>query len=530
MHTALYRKKRPQTFNDLVGQESIITTLQNQLRNGTVSHAYLLCGTRGTGKTTSAKIFARAVNCPHSAEAGDPCNLCETCLDILAERNLNVIEIDAASNNGVDNIRDLREEVKYPPSSGTYKVYIIDEVHMLTTAAFNALLKTLEEPPEHVIFILATTDPQKIPSTILSRCQRYDFKRVNRYDMCKTLEEYMNEEGVQIEQAALEYIAAISDGAMRDALSILDQCTSLYENEDITLNKIQSLLGAVDQTVLFAYTDALLQKKASSALHIISQVTKDGRDLSRFTADIITHLRNILVAAQIDNYQDILDYSTETIEKFKLQGCSASPETLIDYIKEFSELQNQLRYSSQERLMLEVFTIKLSALNVVAPVVHVSPTPIPTPEITTPAVIGPSLPIAAPVAVETEAPIPAEEPTSAAPHVQTPEADTADTLDISSNWADFCASLSGLLKSMLALCKVESGEGVKIICSNIGSKQYITEHKDEVSAALAKYFKLPTIPNIVIVADEEYNKPAEQNSDTFKESIQSQINMQVSFE
>ena len=512
MHTALYRKKRPQTFNDLVGQESIITTLQNQLRNGTVSHAYLLCGTRGTGKTTSAKIFARAVNCPHSAEAGDPCNLCETCLDILAERNLNVIEIDAASNNGVDNIRDLREEVKYPPSSGTYKVYIIDEVHMLTTAAFNALLKTLEEPPEHVIFILATTDPQKIPATILSRCQRYDFKRINRSAMCQTLAGYMEKEGVQVEAAALEYIAAVSDGAMRDALSILDQCMSLYENEAITLNKIQGLLGAVDQAVLFAYTNALLQKNAATALHIISQVSKDGRDLSRFTSDIITHMRNILVAAQINNYQDILDYSTETIEKFKLQGCSAPPETLIGYIKEFSELQNQLRYSSQERLMLEVFTVKLSALNLDVPI-HI-------PKVKDIVKDIKEAPLAKTPTIEAEAPVAMVEEVQ---H-QVPESD-----DISAKWSDFCASLGGLLKSMLALCKVESGEGIKIICSNIGSKQYITDHKDEVADALTNYFRLPSKPNIVIVADGEYNKPVEQ-SDMFKENIQAQINMQVSFE
>ena len=522
MHTALYRKKRPQTFKDVIGQESIITTLQNQLRSNTVSHAYLLCGTRGTGKTTSAKIFARAVNCPYSAELGDPCNTCEACTDILAERSLNVIEIDAASNNGVDNIRDLREEVKYPPSFGRYKVYIIDEVHMLTTAAFNALLKTLEEPPEHVIFVLATTDPQKIPATILSRCQRYDFKRINRYDMCQTLSDYMDKEGIKVEAAALEYIASASDGAMRDALSILDQCISLYENEDITLDKIQGLLGAVNQGVLFAYTDALLQKNASAALHIISQVSKDGRDLTRFTSDIISHMRNILIAAQINDYQDILDYSSETVEKFKLQGNTTPPETLIEYIKEFSELQNQLRYSSQERLMLEVFTVKLSALNSTgAPVAQV------------PVVNSQVKPVKVDILKEEPAAplintVEVAENIITEPEAQIPK--SSESNDISSNWAEFCSSLSGLLKSMLALCKVESGEGIKIICNNIGSKQYITDHKDSVAEALVNYFKLPSKPNIVIVADEEYNKPIEQNANMFKDNIQSQINMPVSFE
>jgi len=508
MYTALYRKKRPQSFEDMIGQESIVATLQNQLRSKTISHAYLFCGTRGTGKTTSAKIFARAVNCLNSIELGEPCNKCESCVDILAERNLNVIEIDAASNNGVDNIRDLREEVKYPPSTGIYKVYIIDEVHMLTTAAFNALLKTLEEPPEHVVFILATTDPQKLPATILSRCQRYDFKRISRLDMCQTLASYMDKEGVQIEAAALEYIAAVSDGAMRDALSILDQCISLYEDEAITLEKIQNLLGAVDQGVLFTYTEALLQKNAATALHTISQVSKDGRDLSRFTSDIINHLRNILIAAQLTNNQgqDILDYSAETITKFKVQGSSVSPEILIDYIKEFSELQNQLRYSSQERLMLEVFTVKLSALK-------------------------PSMP--APITIQSlqlekiqEAPLP---PVTSSVEIPTEDShQPPEVNDISSKWLDFCASLSGLLKSMLLLCKVDCGEDIKIICNNIGSKQYITDHKDAVASAFISYFNLPGNPNIVIVVDEEYNKP--RTSDTFKENIQSQINMEVSFE
>jgi len=352
MYTALYRKKRPTSFAAVVEQSHIVTTLTNQLRRGQISHAYLFCGTRGTGKTTTAKIFARAVNCPSSVETGEPCNDCDTCKDILADRNLNVIEIDAASNNGVDNIRDLREEVKYPPSQGAYKVYIIDEVHMLTTAAFNALLKTLEEPPDHVIFILATTDPQKIPATILSRCQRYDFKRITRQGMVSALHKIMESDNHPVETDALEYIASVSDGAMRDALSILDQCLAL--GGELTLAKVQDLLGAVDQQSLFDYTAALIANNTDDALQIITQASKEGRDLSRFLADIIRHLRNILVAAQISDKSDILDYAPETIARFREQGGLISPIALIDYIKDFSEQQNQLLYSSQERLMLEV--------------------------------------------------------------------------------------------------------------------------------------------------------------------------------
>ena len=532
MYTALYRKKRPQTFQTMVDQTSIITTLRNQLRSGSISHAYLFCGTRGTGKTSTAKIFARAVNCPHSATKGDPCNECEICLDILAERNLNVIEIDAASNNGVDNIRDLREEVKYPPSVGTYKVYIIDEVHMLTTAAFNALLKTLEEPPEHIIFILATTDPQKIPATILSRCQRYDFKRISRQGMSQTLADYMAEEGIQIEAAAIEYIASVSDGAMRDALSILDQCLSLYENEVITLDKVQSLLGAVDQNALFDYTNALLQRNSAAALKIISKVSKEGRDLSRFTADIITHLRNILVAAQISNHEDILDYSAETISRFQAQGKLVPPEILIEYIKEFSELQNQLRYSSQERLILEVYTVKLSAKvstytqavvstdsvveEIVASFTATQQSNSTTTEITSSSLSVPYI----------------------EPQTETDTNDGSDSsgstnkLDIvASNWPNFCTSLGGLLKSMLALCKIECNNGITIICSNAGSLQYLKDRKNEILSAIVDYFQLPDEPPIVIIADEGYNEPKlETIKDDFKESLQSQVNMKITFE
>ena len=236
-YQALYRKFRPDTFDGVVGQDHIVRTLKNEIVSDMVSHAYLFCGTRGTGKTSTAKIFAKAINCL-SPKDGEPCGKCAMCTAIQEGRSVNVIEIDAASNNGVDNIRDIREEVKYPPTEGKYKVYIIDEVHMLSPGAFNALLKTLEEPPAHVIFILATTDPQKVPVTILSRCQRFDFKRISSGEITKTLKKYIKIEGAQAEESALSAIGRLADGSMRDSLSILDQCLAFYHNEVITEDKV----------------------------------------------------------------------------------------------------------------------------------------------------------------------------------------------------------------------------------------------------------------------------------------------------
>ena len=520
MYTALYRKKRPTNFESVVGQKPIVTTLKNQLQGGQISHAYLFCGTRGTGKTSTAKIFARAVNCQQSVETGEPCNNCEVCQDILSERNLDVIEIDAASNNGVDNIRDLREEVKYPPTAGIYKVYIIDEAHMLTTAAFNALLKTLEEPPDHVIFILATTDPQKIPATILSRCQRYDFKRITRKDMVETLANYMENDNLLADRDALDYIASVSDGAMRDALSILDQCLSLYSNETITLEKVQNLLGAMDQSALFAFGNALLKNDASYALNIIAQAAKQGKDISRFIADIITHFRNLLVASQIADNTDILDYSPETIENFRAQGSAANPLTLISYIKEFSELQNQMRFLPQERLALEVCTIKLCSKPQHSGIVTPSPTEsvysdnkakgdMPDANIELPEVKGTQ------TVKDDKSTITVKE-----------EKSVSDDTNIVEKWTEFCGSLNGLLKSMLALCQVEcSGSNITIICRDQGSLQYIKDQKDTITFALTSYFNLPAAPNIVFTINNSYNDP-----DTFKKIIQNQVNLPVDFQ
>ena len=330
----------------------MVTALQNQLETGQISHAYLFCGTRGTGKTSAAKIFARAVNCT-SSEDGGPCNICETCQSILAERCMDVVEIDAASNNSVDNIRDLREEVRYPPTQCTHKVYIIDEVHMLSTSAFNALLKTLEEPPSHVIFILATTDPQKIPATILSRCQRYDFKRITAADMTATMKRYL--EDTSYEDAALEQIAYHSDGAMRDALSLLDQCLAMGEDASVTLANVLKLLGAVDRQVLFTFTDALAAYDSAQILRIIDSAMIEGRDVAQLTNDLVRHFRDVLVAGQ----GATLDYSAEIVDKLKKQGKQLPADKLIEYIRAFSETLRELRFAPHMRTALEVCALRL---------------------------------------------------------------------------------------------------------------------------------------------------------------------------
>ncbi|MGL4876845.1 DNA polymerase III subunit gamma/tau, partial [Paraclostridium dentum] len=293
MHKALYRAYRPQTFKDVVGQEHIIRTLKNQIQNNNVGHAYLFCGTRGTGKTSTAKIFARALNCQNSVDE-EPCNECEVCKDILSDNIMDVIEIDAASNNSVDDIREIRENVKYTPAKCKYKVYIIDEVHMLSQGAFNALLKTLEEPPSYVIFILATTEPHKIPATILSRCQRFDFKRVTVKDMSIRMKEICDDVNVVVDDRALNLIARNSQGALRDALSILDQCMSFSEN-DIEYKDVVDLLGTVNIEQLFEMAEYVIKEDTKKCLEILNEFVVWGKDIKNLIDDLIDHFRNLMV-------------------------------------------------------------------------------------------------------------------------------------------------------------------------------------------------------------------------------------------
>ncbi len=358
-YTALYRKFRPNTFAGVIGQEHIVKTLKNQIKTGRVSHAYLFCGTRGTGKTSTAKIFARTINCLSPTEEGEPCNECALCRDILQGRSMNVIEIDAASNNSVDNVREIREEVKYPPTEGYFKVYIIDEVHMLSNSAFNALLKTLEEPPAHVIFILATTDPQKVPATILSRCQRFDFRRITTEDIAQTLMGYLAEEGQDITPEAVRYVAQLGDGSMRDSLSILDQCLAFYSGESVTLEMVLDVMGAVDQTVLFEMTKALGKKDSRRVMELVEEMLLSGRDMKQFVSEYLAHLRNFLMVTTIGDAAAVLELSAENLERLKACGAFVSPQEAIFFIERFSYLQGDMRYSTNERILLEVELLRL---------------------------------------------------------------------------------------------------------------------------------------------------------------------------
>lgn len=357
-YTALYRKFRPQEFKDVKGQDHIVTTLKNQIEADRIGHAYLFCGTRGTGKTTIAKIFARAVNCEHPID-GSPCGECPSCKAVAAGNSMNVIEIDAASNNGVESIREIREEVAYRPTEGRFKVYIIDEVHMLSIGAFNALLKTLEEPPSYVIFILATTEVHKIPVTILSRCQRYDFKRISMDTIGERLKELLAEEQIDAEEKAIRYIAKAADGAMRDALSLLDQCIAFYLGQTLTYDKVLEVLGAVDTEVFSDLLRKVLSQDISGVIAAVEQLIADGRELGQFVVDFTWYLRNLMLLKSSDEMSEVLDMSTENLIRLKEEAKQINDEELIRYIRIFSELSNQIKYSSQKRVLLEITLIKL---------------------------------------------------------------------------------------------------------------------------------------------------------------------------
>ena len=357
-YTALYRKFRPTVFEDVKGQEHIVTTLKNQIKSGRTSHAYLFCGTRGTGKTTIAKIFAKAVNCEHPVD-GSPCGECAICKSIAAGTSMNVIEIDAASNNGVDSIRQIVEEVNYSPAEGKFKVYIIDEVHMLSIGAFNALLKTLEEPPAYVIFILATTEVHKIPITILSRCQRYDFRRISIDTIADRLKELTQKEQVQIEEKAVRYIAKVADGSMRDALSLLDQCIAFYFEQELTYDKVLDVLGAVDTEVFSRMLREILKGDAAAALGVLQDIVLQGRELSQFVTDFAWYLRNLLLIKSADGGEDIIDVSSDNLVRLKEEADLAENDTIMRYIRILSELSGQIRYAAQKRILIEMAIIKL---------------------------------------------------------------------------------------------------------------------------------------------------------------------------
>lgn len=358
-YTALYRKWRPSTFDEVKGQDHIVTTLKNQVINDRIGHAYLFCGTRGTGKTSVAKILAKAVNCAHPVD-GNPCGECEVCRAVAAGASMNVIEIDAASNNGVDNIREIKEEVAYPPTQGRFKVYIIDEVHMLSIGAFNALLKTLEEPPAYVIFILATTEAHKIPITILSRCQRYDFKRISIDTISARLSELMVAEDISADERALRYVAKAADGSMRDALSLLDQCLAFYMGQELKYENVLEVLGAVDTEVFSDFFRGIVAGDAIGLIHKLEKIIIDGRDLSQFVSDFTWYLRNLMLLQSQTDASDVLEMSEENMKLLKEDAKFTDLNGVMRYIRIFSELSGQLKNSSQKRVMVEVALIKMT--------------------------------------------------------------------------------------------------------------------------------------------------------------------------
>lgn len=357
-YQTLYRKWRPLTFDDVRGQQAIVRALKNQIKTDRIAHAYLFCGTRGTGKTSVAKIMARAVNCPHAAEHdGSPCNTCSVCKSILNDASVNVTEMDAASHNGVDDVRALVEEVKYPPTQGRYRVYIIDEVHMMSPSAFNAFLKTLEEPPSYVIFILATTDPQKIPQTILSRVQRYDFRRIAAATIADRIHELLRAEDIPAEDRAVRYLARMADGSMRDALSLLDQCLSFSIGKQLSYETVLDVLGAVDTSVFSRLYRALCAREPEQALLLVQEAIEAGRDVPQFLNDLILYLRNVLLAAY--GGLNALDVGTENEAALLEDAALSDRDTLLRFLFGLSELSNRMRFAAQKRILLETELIRL---------------------------------------------------------------------------------------------------------------------------------------------------------------------------
>jgi DNA polymerase-3 subunit gamma/tau len=355
MYQALYRQYRPKTFNEILGQEHITRTLRQQVLLGNIAHAYLFSGTRGTGKTSAAKILSRAVNCLNPKD-GNPCNECEICKGIMDETIMDVIEMDAASNNSVDDVRDLKDKVIYPPSRAKYKVYIIDEVHMLSKGAFNALLKTLEEPPKHLIFILATTEPERLPQTILSRCQRFDFKRITNKDIVENMRGITGKLDISIDDKALNLIARNSDGAMRDALSLLDQCIS-FNNKNITYEDAINVLGIANRDLLFNIVKAIKDKNLEGILFSIDEIIQNGKDINQFIKDLMRHFRDLMVAKTSKNPAGIIE--TEGIEEYIEQGKQLSLHFILKALDILNTAEAQAKWSTQPRIILEMAAIKL---------------------------------------------------------------------------------------------------------------------------------------------------------------------------
>ncbi len=499
-YTALYRKFRPSTFDGVKGQDHIVTTLTNQIKAGRVGHAYLFTGTRGTGKTSIAKIFAKAVNCEHPVD-GSPCEVCDTCKRIAAGTSMNVIEIDAASNNGVDNIREIVDEVAYSPAEGKYKVYIIDEVHMLSIGAFNALLKTLEEPPGYVIFILATTEVHKIPITILSRCQRYDFKRITIDTIAARLRELVDIEGVDVEEKALRYIAKAADGSMRDGLSLLDQCIAFHIGQTLTFDKALDVLGAVDTGVFSSLIRQVMERNVVGCIRILEDIVVQGRELSQFVLDFTWYLRNLMLlkaaSEEGDNgkmraMEDIMEVSSDNLLRLKEEAAMIDTESLLRYIRIMSELSGQLRYANSKRILIEIALIKLCK---------------PAMEIDTESVLervrAVEEQVEKGIAVQAPAGFTMEEPRQKVERPKLPTALPEELVEVIQNFAGYRREMQGLMKVSLKNTELSvSPEGKLVIGIPDGyESDYFTKYPENVQAledfledAAAKHISVQIVP------------------------------------
>lgn len=500
-YMALYRKFRPQEFADVKGQEHIVTTLKNQIKADRIGHAYLFCGTRGTGKTTIAKIFAKAVNCEHPVD-GSPCGECASCKAIAAGSSMNVIEIDAASNNGVDNIREIREEVAYRPTEGKYKVYIIDEVHMLSIGAFNALLKTLEEPPSYVIFMLATTEAHKIPITILSRCQRYDFRRISIETISDRLMELMEKENVEVEERAIRYIAKAADGSMRDALSLLDQCIAFYLGQKLTYDHVLEVLGAVDTEVFSKLLRKVLAEDVAGAISQLEELVIEGRDLGQFVNDFTWYLRNLLLLKGSDDMEEVLDMSSENMALLKEEARLVEADVLMRYIRIFSELSNQVKYSSQKRILIEIAIIKLCK-----PAMETNMDSITDRLAKLEKKMEQGIPMAAPVNTTAQ-------PTEAAPvsRPPMPKAIPEDVEQIVKNWNSILPKMSGVVRTYLKAAHLSLGgdDRLMIVLDDPVAAGYVEEedHRNEIRQVISDYIEKEVE---IQIQQNQSNRPFEES-------------------